>query len=118
MSNNPIVQVENIQRHLPQGGRELHILNGISFSVEACFWLALTGPSGSGKSTLLGILAGIDRPSGGKVFIEGTEISGLKVPGTSSSGWYPFWRSAIPVLHLGWRVSAWHLSSNPTKRMP
>ncbi len=77
MSHNTIVQVENIQRHLPQGGRELHILNGISFAVEAGAWLALTGPSGSGKSTLLGILAGIDRPSEGKVYIEGVEISAL-----------------------------------------
>ncbi len=77
MSHNIIVQVENIQRHLPQGGRELHILNGISFSVEAGSWLALTGPSGSGKSTLLGTLAGIDRPSAGKVYLEGTEISEL-----------------------------------------
>jgi len=77
MSNNMIVRVENIQRQLSQGGRELHILNGISFEVETGTWLALTGPSGSGKSTLLGILAGIDRPSTGKVFVDGTEISTL-----------------------------------------
>jgi putative ABC transport system ATP-binding protein len=77
MSYNTIIRVENIQRYLPQGGRELHILSGISFAVEAGCWLALTGPSGSGKSTLLGILGGIDRPSGGKVYIEGTEISAL-----------------------------------------
>lgn len=77
MPINTIVRVENIQRHLPQGGRELYILNGVSFEVEAGSWLALTGPSGSGKSTLLGILAGIDRPSSGKVSIEGTEISAL-----------------------------------------
>jgi putative ABC transport system ATP-binding protein len=77
MTHNIIIQVENIQRHLPQGGRELRILNGISFAIEAGYWLALSGPSGSGKSTLLGILAGIDRPSSGKVFIEGTEISSL-----------------------------------------
>ncbi len=77
MFHNTIVQVENVQRHLPQGGRQLHILNGISFTVEAGSWLALTGPSGSGKSTLLGILAGIDRPSAGKVFVEGIEISAL-----------------------------------------
>ncbi len=77
MFHNTIIQVEDVRRHLPQGGRELHILNGISFSVEAGSWLALTGPSGSGKSTLLGILAGIDRPSAGKVYVEGTEISAL-----------------------------------------
>jgi len=77
MSFDAIIQVENIERHLPQGGRELHILNGISFTVEAGSWLALTGPSGSGKSTLLGILGGIDRPSAGKVYIQGTEIGSL-----------------------------------------
>ncbi len=77
MSNNIIIQVENVSRHLPQGGRELHILNGISFTVEAGSWLALTGPSGSGKSTLLGILGGIDRPSAGKIYVEGIEISAL-----------------------------------------
>jgi putative ABC transport system ATP-binding protein len=77
MSQTPIVQLENIHRRLPQGNRELHILNDISFSVEPGSWFALTGPSGSGKSTLLGILAGIDRPSSGKVFIDGMEVSAL-----------------------------------------
>ena len=77
MSHDTIVRVENVRRHLPQGGRELHILNGISFALETGSWLALTGPSGSGKSTLLGILAGIDRPSSGKVYIGETEISAL-----------------------------------------
>ncbi len=77
MFYNSIVQVENVQRHLPQGGRELHILNGVSFDVEAGSWLALSGPSDSGKSTLLGILGGIDRPSSGRVFIEGIEISAM-----------------------------------------
>jgi putative ABC transport system ATP-binding protein len=96
MNHNTIIQVENVKRYLPQTGRgtvpvpmtpanrgngsiqvPLHILNGISFEVDAGSWLALTGPSGSGKSTLLGILAGIDRPSSGKVFIERTEISAL-----------------------------------------
>ena len=77
MFHNNIIQVENVHRHLPQGGRQLHILNGISFTVEAGYWFALSGPSGSGKSTLLGILAGIDRPTSGKVIVEGVEISAL-----------------------------------------
>jgi putative ABC transport system ATP-binding protein len=77
MPDKTIIQVQRVMRHLPQGGRELKILNGITFSVEVGEWLALTGPSGSGKSTLLGILAGIDRPSSGQVFIEDIEISAL-----------------------------------------
>jgi hypothetical protein len=77
MSNNTLIQVQDVTRHLPQGGRELRILNGLTFAVEAGCWLALTGPSGSGKSTLLGILAGIDRPSSGQVYLAGAEISAL-----------------------------------------
>lgn len=77
MFYNTIMRVESLQRHLSRDGRILHILNGISFTVEAGYCLAILGPSGSGKSTLLGILGGIDRPSSGKVFIEGIEISAL-----------------------------------------
>ncbi len=77
MFHDTIILAEDIHRNLPQGGRELHILNGISFSVDAGSWMAFTGPSGSGKSTLIGILAGIDRPSSGKVLLEGLEISAL-----------------------------------------
>jgi putative ABC transport system ATP-binding protein len=72
-----VLEVENIHRTLDQGGRELHILQGITFSVATGDWLALTGPSGSGKSTLLGLLAGLDRPSSGQVFLDGVEISAL-----------------------------------------
>ncbi len=72
-----VLEVENIHRTLDQGGRTLHILQGISFSVETGEWLALTGPSGSGKSTLLGLLAGLDRPTRGQVFLDGVEISAL-----------------------------------------
>lgn len=77
MFHNTIITIDNIHRNLPQGGRELHILNGISFAVDAGSWVAFTGPSGSGKSTLIGILAGIDRPTSGKVILEGLEISAL-----------------------------------------
>jgi putative ABC transport system ATP-binding protein len=77
MFHDTIIQADNIHRNLPQGGRELHILNGISFAVDAGSWVAFTGPSGSGKSTLIGILAGIDRPTSGKVVLEGMEISAL-----------------------------------------
>ncbi len=77
MQNKSIVEVQDIHRSLPIGGRELHILRSVSFQVERGEWVALTGPSGSGKSTLLGILAGIDRPSQGRVILDGIEISSL-----------------------------------------
>lgn len=77
MAEQSLVRVENVERRLSQGDRELKILKGLSFDVPAGAWLALTGPSGSGKSTLLGILAGIDRPTTGKVFLDGAEVSAL-----------------------------------------
>ncbi len=77
MNTTPVIEVENIHRSLPLGGQELHILRGISFSVQEGEWIAITGPSGSGKSTLLGILAGIDRPTRGIVRMDGQEVSSL-----------------------------------------
>ena len=77
MSEQYLVRAENVERRLSQGDRELRILKGLSFDVPTGAWLALTGPSGSGKSTLLGILAGIDRPTSGRVFLDGAEVSAL-----------------------------------------
>ncbi len=74
---NQMIEARNITRQLPQGGRDLHILNGISFSVQPGEWVTLTGPSGSGKSTLLGVLSGIDRPTSGSIWLDGEEISAL-----------------------------------------
>jgi len=70
-----LIEVEDIHRSLSLGERSLQILRGVTFSVGIGEWVALTGPSGSGKSTLLGILAGIDRPTRGRVLLEGIEIS-------------------------------------------
>lgn len=72
-----VLEAEEIRRRLPLNGRDLPILRGISFGVAEGEWVALTGPSGSGKSTLLGVLAGIDRPSSGCVYLDGQEISAL-----------------------------------------
>jgi putative ABC transport system ATP-binding protein len=59
------------------GGRELTVLNDISFAVEPGGFVAVVGPSGSGKTTLLGLLAGLDRPTSGTVHLDGADLTQL-----------------------------------------
>jgi len=59
------------------GGRELTVLNDISFEVEPGGFVAVVGPSGSGKTTLLGLLAGLDRPTSGTVHLDGADLTAL-----------------------------------------
>ncbi|HZW04203.1 MAG TPA: ABC transporter ATP-binding protein [Anaerolineaceae bacterium] len=77
MSSTPMIEVYDLHRSLPIGGRELAVLRSLSFTIAPGEWVALTGPSGSGKSTLLGLLAGIDRPTRGAVQIDGIELNAL-----------------------------------------
>lgn len=76
-TSSSVLEVKNITRSLPLAGSEIAILNGISFSLEQGRSLAITGPSGSGKSTLLGILAGLDSPNSGEVWLAGQNIARL-----------------------------------------
>jgi putative ABC transport system ATP-binding protein len=59
------------------GGRPLTVLNDITFTLERGGFLAIVGPSGSGKTTLLGLLAGLDRPSAGRVELDGQDLGAL-----------------------------------------
>jgi len=59
------------------GGRRLTVLKDITFALEAGGFLAIVGPSGSGKTTLLGLLAGLDRPTSGRVVLDGVDLAGL-----------------------------------------
>ena len=72
-----MIHVRDLVMRLPSGGRPLTILDGVTLAVEAGEVCAITGPSGSGKSTLLGLLAGLDRPSGGSIEVAGVEITRL-----------------------------------------
>ena len=69
-----ILRVENLTKVYGEGENAVYALNDVSFSVDAGQFLAIIGPSGSGKSTLLHILGGVDKPSGGKVFLNGTDV--------------------------------------------
>jgi putative ABC transport system ATP-binding protein len=69
------IRVEDITRSLPLGSERLIILRGLSFVIPAGSWIAITGPSGSGKSTLLGLLAGLDTPTTGQIWIDHVDIT-------------------------------------------
>ncbi|MCB5939999.1 ABC transporter ATP-binding protein [bacterium 210820-DFI.6.52] len=69
-----LLRVENLCKHY--GGRETgtDALKGVSFTVEKGEFVAIVGPSGSGKSTLLHILGGVDRPTSGRVLVDGADV--------------------------------------------
>ncbi|MDE2118886.1 MAG: ATP-binding cassette domain-containing protein [Betaproteobacteria bacterium] len=69
-----IVQAVSLTKQVESGGQPLVILHDVSFAVEAGDSLAILGVSGSGKSTLLGLLAGLDMPSSGTVYLDGVDL--------------------------------------------
>ena len=69
-----ILRVENLTKVYGKGENEVRALDGVSFTVNKGEFLAIIGPSGSGKSTLLHILGGVDRPTGGKVYMDGKDV--------------------------------------------
>lgn len=72
-----ILRVEHLNKIYGSGDTAVHALDDVSFTVEKGEFVAIVGPSGSGKSTLMHILGGVDRPTSGKVFVDGTEIGTL-----------------------------------------
>lgn len=72
-----ILRVENLTKTYGKGETKVTALDGVSFSVEKGEFVAIIGSSGSGKSTMLHMLGGVDRPTSGKVFIDGTDIYSL-----------------------------------------
>jgi putative ABC transport system ATP-binding protein len=70
-----VMDVRDITKSLPLGHERIDILKGISFSIARGEFVSIIGPSGSGKSTLLGIIAGLDKPSAGRVLIDGVDIT-------------------------------------------
>ena len=76
-SATPIVLIRGLSKAYRRGGQTVPVLTDINLSVEAGEFVALMGPSGSGKSTLLNLIAGIDKPSGGTLSVNGLDIAAL-----------------------------------------
>ena len=73
----PLIRVEGLHRHFKMGDQIVRALDGLSAIVEAGEFLAIMGPSGSGKSTLLYLLGGLDRPTDGRIWVNGYDICTL-----------------------------------------
>lgn len=72
-----ILRIENLSKVYGKGDTEVRALDNVSFTVPKGQFVAIIGPSGSGKSTLLHIMGGVDTPTSGHVFVDGTDITQL-----------------------------------------
>jgi len=72
-----VVAARDLARRFGEGDTAVDALRGVSLDVQTAKLTAVMGPSGSGKSTLMHLLAGLDRPTGGRVWIDGTDITEL-----------------------------------------
>jgi putative ABC transport system ATP-binding protein len=73
----PVVETTNLKKTYMLGKVPVNALQGVNLKVEKGDFLAILGPSGSGKSTLLNMIGALDKPTEGKVFIEGVDVSTL-----------------------------------------
>ena len=78
MSNRePLIRIQDLHRDFPMGHEIVHALDGVSLTVRAGEFLGVMGPSGSGKSTLLYLMGGLDRPTGGHIWVHDQDITAL-----------------------------------------
>jgi putative ABC transport system ATP-binding protein len=97
--NNTVVHAEELSKIFPHGGEDVVALHKINIDIHKGEFVSLMGPSGSGKSTLLHIIAGIDRPTDGKLDVLGDAIAGMSEAQLSS------WRNE----HIGFVFQSFNL---------
>ena len=95
----PIVHVSEVHKYFRRGAERLDVLKGLTLQVPEGEFLGLMGPSGSGKTTLLNLIAGLDTPSEGSIWVAGQLISGMS---ESQLAW---WRTR----HIGFVFQFYHL---------
>ena len=74
-----MLELEHISFHVTEGDRQIDIIQDLSLSVDNRKFIVITGPNGSGKSTLARIIAGIEKPTSGRILLEGEEITELGI---------------------------------------
>jgi len=94
-----MVEVRGVSKHYTRGKKLIPVLENLDLSINAGSFVALMGPSGSGKSTLLNIIAGLDTPSSGNIFVAGVNLSGLTDDGRAE------WRAS----HVGFIFQTFNL---------
>jgi putative ABC transport system ATP-binding protein len=99
-----VLESRHVSKEVSSPDGTLTIVDDVSFTVERGQSLAIVGPSGSGKSTLLAILAGLDTPTRGAVFLNGAELTALDEDG----------RAAARARHVGFVFQAFHLVASLT----
>src|SRR6516164_9131490 len=99
MANEPIVRVENVHKYFRRGSEQIDVLIDLSLDVPEGEYLALMGPSGSGKTTLLNLIAGLDQPSDGEIWVGDHLISVM------SEAELARWRTR----HVGFVFQFYHL---------